>query len=458
MAVPRPLLLALLGTVLLAVTFVATLSSRNEASQKTASPALEQQPAATQPQQQPATLTPADAAKAIFAPGNPIDSARFDVRLNAQELGGRRQRDAVRLSGLFQSATAGQIPSFDVKTSEVDHGKATHSHVASTGDRGYLFKGATAYALTPRYVQAMVAFRKAVAGGGAGQAATAPVPQLDPSAWLKDLKGKGTAKVDGVQTTHITATIDAKRAAVDVRRMVKAFGAASQQPVHLPRRLDAKVRRALRTAQLEAWVGTQDRIVRRLSIDVRGVFPREMLDRGDTALWRMGLDADLNQVNHTQHVAAPKKVGASAKRALGKRARTDRGTWTIGTLFLDPPASVTQTVAAMVQTTAQSRAARKPRAVERAVARHKRVVIFFHQARGLDDSVTDDAVAALRRRSSALVFQDSVANVASYGQVVMSVGVTRAPSIVIIGKSGRARLIEGYIDPGALAQEVADTR
>ena len=32
------------------------------------------------------------------------------------------------------------------------------------------------------------------------------------------------------------------------------------------------------------------------------------------------------------------------------------------------------------------------------------------------------------------------------------------PSIVIIGKSGRARLIEGYIDSGALAQEVADTR
>ena len=40
----------------------------------------------------------------------------------------------------------------------------------------------------------------------------------------------------------------------------------------------------------------------------------------------------------------------------------------------------------------------------------------------------------------------------------MSVGVTRAPAIVIIGKSGRARLIEGYIDSRALAQEVADTR
>jgi hypothetical protein len=96
--------------------------------------------------------------------------------------------------------------------------------------------------------------------------------------------------------------------------------------------------------------------------------------------------------------------------------------------------------------------------VKRAVQKNKRVVIFFHQPNGRDDAITDDAVAALRKRSSAVVFKDVVSNVASYGQVVIGVGVTRAHSIVMIGKSGRARLIEGYIDSTALAQEVADTR
>ena len=35
---------------------------------------------------------------------------------------------------------------------------------------------------------------------------------------------------------------------------------------------------------------------------------------------------------------------------------------------------------------------------------------------------------------------------------------TRHPSVVIVGKGGEGRLIEGYVDAEPLAQEVADTR
>jgi hypothetical protein len=451
MAVPRPLLLALMGTVLLAVTFMATISSREKATDDTASsPGLEQQPAPAAPKQQ-AGLAPVDVAKAVFTPGKPIDSASFDIRLNAQELGGGRERDALRLTGSFEGGKAGQVPSFDVKTSEVDAGKATHTHVSSTGDKGFLFKGDTGYALAPRYLKGIATFREGAAKGK-------QVTQPDPSSWLTKLKSEGSVKLDGVDTTHVSAAIDPKRASADVRRLVKSVAGATDQPVKLPRNLDGKVKKVLRSARFEAWIGTEDRIVRRMSIDVRGKFPPEMLDKGDTARWHMGLDVNLTKVNKPQGIDAPAKVGTNPKRALGKRARTDRGTWTLGALFLDPPASLTQTTVGMIQASQQANAARKPRAVSRAVSRHKRVVIFFHQPGGLDDAITDDAVNALRKRSSAVVFQDVVTNVAGYGQVVMSVGVTRAPSIVIIGKSGRARLIEGFIDTGALAQEVADTR
>jgi hypothetical protein len=458
MAVPRPLLLALLGTVLLAVTFMATISSREQASEKVASPALEQQPAPTQPQPQQATLSAADAAKAIFAPGKPIDSARFDVRFNGQELGGRHQRQAIRLTGAFQAGHAGELPSFNVKDSEVENGKAQHSRVLSTGDKGFLFGGATGYALPSSSFRGVSGFRGAVAKGPGTQ--TAQAPALDPSVWLGHLKSEGTDKLDGVRTTHISATIDPKRAATDVRRLVKSVRTTTQQPVKLPAHLGAKVKRALRTARLDAYVGTEDRILRRLSLDVRGSFPREMLDKGDTARWRMGLDVKLSEVNRPQRISAPDETSSRRPaRALGaKKAKNDTGLFVLAGLYLDPPANLVQTTVGLMQTSQKIDAVRKPRAVARAVARHERVVIFFHQKNGLDDAVTDDAVAALRRRSSATVFEDSVANVASYGEVVMSVGVTRAPSIVIIGKSGRARLIEGYIDSGALAQEVADTR
>jgi hypothetical protein len=456
MAVPRLTLLALLATILLAVTFMATMTSRNEAVDKTPGPAQEPGRASTKPAQ-PAGLAPAEVAKAVFTPGEPLAGASFAVRVNAQELGGRHEREALRLTGAFQT-DQGKVPSFDLRTSQLNAGRTEHSHVRSTGDKGFLFDGATAYAIPAAGFAGVTAFRTAIAKAAADPAAQAGQP--DPSSWLKDIKREHPAKVGGVKTEHISAKIDPKLASADVRKLVTAVGGASGQTVTLPKRLGAKVERALRAARLDAWVGTQDRIVRRLAIDVRGKFPPEMLDKGETALWQVGLDVNLTKVNQPQKIAVPDTASPrTPASALGnKKAKADTGVFTLGALFVDPPASIGQTTLGLVQAAQQVRAQRKPRAVSRAVSQHKRVVIFFHQARGVDDSVTDDSVAALRKRSSALVIEDRIANVAAYGQVVISLGVTRAPSIVIIGKSGRSRLLEGYIDSGALAQEVADTR
>jgi hypothetical protein len=458
MAVPRPLLLALLGTVLLAVTFMATLSSREQATDTVSTPALEQQPAPAPPAPSPnAAVAPADVAKAVFAPPKPIDSAAFDIRFNAQELTGSRERQALRLTGSFQS-TPDKIPSFDIRTSEVTDGKATHSRVLSTGDKGYLFNGVTGFEVGDRTMAGAAALREAIAKGSIGP--SGQVAEPDPSSWLRKIKAEKPVMIDGVKTTHISAVIAPKLAAAGVQELVKSVRGASAEPVRLPGGVKAKVRRALKTARLEAWVGTDDRVLRRLTIDVRGAFPAEVLEAGESARWHMGLDVNLSKVNKPQQIEAPKLTDPrKPAKGLGpKTARESSGVFALGALFTDPPASFTKTGFAVYQADQRSKDMRKPRAVKRAMQKDKRVVIFFHQPNGVDDAITDDAVAALRKRSSAVVFQDVVSNVASYGQVVIGLGVTRAPAIVTIGKSGRARLIEGYIDSAALAQEVADTR
>jgi hypothetical protein len=99
-----------------------------------------------------------------------------------------------------------------------------------------------------------------------------------------------------------------------------------------------------------------------------------------------------------------------------------------------------------------------PGTVRRALARGRTVVLFFYQRGATDDRRVAGSVAALRGRTKAAVFSDRIANLASYGQVATSVGVTRSPSIVIIGKGRRGRLIEGYVDSNTLAQRVADAR
>jgi hypothetical protein len=447
--------------VLLAVTFMATLTTRDKVADQAAAPALPQTPAPTQPTTKPTgALTPTEALKAIWSPGKPIESAEFDIRINLQELAGNRRRGATRITGSFQSGQAGKLPSFNVKTSEVKNGKATHLHAISTGDAGYLFNGTgvTAFTMGEKSLANVKTVRDAIGKGTIGPAGAVPGP--DVASWVKHAKvTESNIELDGVKTTHVVGTVASKAVAADVRKIAKSVGGPNSQ-VKLPSHLNAKVKDALKVARLEAWIGADDHIVRRLSLDVRGKFSKEFLAKGDTPRWHMGLDVNLTKVNKPQELGKPGILTKDAPaRGMSKKQVNDGlGLFVLGSLFTDPPTSMVKTSAAMLALTQQARAQRTPRAVSRAVAHHKRVVIFFRQNNGLDDAATDDAVIALRKRSSAKVFQDSVANVAQYGQVVMSVGVTRAPSIVIIGKSGRARLIEGYIESGALAQEVADTR
>ena len=62
------------------------------------------------------------------------------------------------------------------------------------------------------------------------------------------------------------------------------------------------------------------------------------------------------------------------------------------------------------------------------------------------------------RRTNALMLTDHVAALERYGKLVEDLGVSQTPSVVIIDRSGEARLIEGYVDSDGLAQAVADAR
>jgi hypothetical protein len=96
---------------------------------------------------------------------------------------------------------------------------------------------------------------------------------------------------------------------------------------------------------------------------------------------------------------------------------------------------------------------------ERAVADNKKVVIFFKNPRALDDRAVADSVRFLDNRAKqVVVLTDDLGNVDRYGRLLENLGVTQAPAIVVIGRSGKASLVEGYVDGPSLAQVVADAR
>jgi hypothetical protein len=456
MAVPRPLLLSLLGTVLLAVTFM-TMRNSQSTSNKVANPVVQAQPATppkgTQPAKpaQPALLDGQAAVRAIVSPGTPLKSARFSMRLDTQELAGRHAHDFATAAGSFEGASGQR--SFDVKSALLDNGKHSSARLLSAGGAAFVFSSGDAYRLSPKIMKASVNLRKALTGSG--DKAAAKLPAVDPAPWVKHLKAVDGGKVGGVATTHVSGTLNSKKMAKDLKKLFKASAATGPLPVSLPRGFGRNLERAFKSSKLDAYVGTQDKVVRKLRISVAGVQPKSILEHGETARWRMTLNMNMSKVNQPQQIVAPKQV---AKKPLGGRAGRDAQALFLGTATaIDPPGGLAQAGISVLRLSALDKATRVPNKVDRALNAHKRVVLFFRQT-GADDESTASAVNALRKRTKALVVSDSVNNLASYGAVVQSVGVTRAPSVVIIGRSGRARLIEGYIDSEGLAQEVADTR
>jgi hypothetical protein len=230
--------------------------------------------------------------------------------------------------------------------------------------------------------------------------------------------------------------------------------------VNLPANLDEQIGKVVQQADVDVYVGRDDRILRRLEVALDLDFNQAAGNSGgDIGRAKVDFSFELSDVNQPQNITAPGRVAAGAPGAAA--AGFSSAVLGVGVLAIDPPpglAAARQAGFRIGDVTSPAPVTNNPRKVARAVRENRRVVILFQNPRGLDDQATAEAVRALRGQTSAKVFTDDIRSVDRFGPIVEDVGVNQAPSIVISDRRGKARLIEGFIDTGALAQEVADAR
>lgn len=411
MAISRPLLLTLIGAVLAAATFFAVTSARDASTSETAAvvPASET-PATQAPKAEPAAakLSADEVMKAaVSAP--PVKSGRFDGSLSVSG----SEQATIDVSGAFQLAGPQDMPKVEVEIRTSSGGKDVNAGFVSTGDKGYVVVDGTGYEFP---ADAWTQVVEARAAGDKAAAAPTAVLGAEAASWVRDVKDEGTETIDGVETRHVSATIDGAAA---MRDIAKAAGGA----------LPAGAQGAVKDAKVDAWVGADDRIVRRISA--------EMAVAGET----LKLEFNLSEVNDPQTIAAPGKVSDDAPPAFAQG-------------FTQGLSLTTGVPVKAIELPAND----FPQRLDRAVADHKPAVLFFRQARGLDDQATAEAVRNLDRRTNVVVLTDDVRNADRYGKLVEDLGVTQAPSIVIVDRAGKARLIEGFVDSQTLLQDVSDAR
>ena len=430
MAVSRPFLLALIGVVLLGATFFAVQNARNASSGDSA-PAQAQsaQPQAADSAPQ---LTPKQQLEAAFS-NDDLESASFEGELSFSSEG---EKNAIKTSGSFEDRGPKEMPVADVKVrvNVESAGVKLDGGFVTTGDKAWFTRGDTAYAIPQDPWDKIVEARESGQGAGSAQQ---PTPQLnvEPGDWLRKISAENGGQVDGVETTHISADVDAAAAAAG---LLKEMNGAGQLPFDLPAGVEERAAKTLGDAQLDVWVG-KDEIVRRLSFELDG--------KGDGGrAVQMDLRFELSDVNEPQDVSAPSKV-------VDRLPDGQYGVFARGFLVgLGGSAGVDASALGVPTTNAHVKA-------ERAVAQGRKVVIFFENPRALDDQAVDVSVRSLKREmKQVVVLTDHVGNADEYGSMVEDLGVNQTPAVVVIDSRGSARLIEGYVDSRSLVQVVADAR
>jgi hypothetical protein len=407
MAISRPFLLVLLGVVLLGATVLAVQNAR-ETTDNDATPAAVQADPAPAPAQTQTQSAPADNLRAAFDFGQ-LKSGRFSAVL---ALGNGRATVKIDLTGAFDAGTGQGVPDFKVNGGISAGGEHAGGSFVSVGDKAYFVKGDTGWRV-PAPLWAPVAEGKL----------SLPV---HPATWMRDAKSEGTETIAGVETEHVSARVDSQAVVNDLAQ------AARQNGGQLPNR--AAITRALKRGEVNLWVGSEDHILRRLSLNVA------FAGRG-----RLELDVRLGDVNKPQQIEAPAHVRAGAPGgAAGGLAQS------VADGIGDLTGAETSSLKVLTGP--------GPRRAARAVREHKKVVIVFGNAHALDDRAMLPVIRSVDRRTKAVVLIDDVAAVERYGKLVEDVGVSQTPSIVIIDRTGHARLLEGYVDSDSLTQAVADAR
>ena len=429
MALSRPFLLALLGVALLGATFFAVTNARNKAADDSA-PAAQQtaDPGSTPAQATPEPTAPAAPQELLVAGLTPdaLESASFDGALSFKAQG---QKNTVKTSGAFEIGGPKEMPKVDVEVSVDVPSFDGRGGFVTTGPRAWFTRGDTGYAVPQKAWTRIVAGRKS----GATPVKDTPKVDVNPGNWLRNVKSEGTEKMDGVDVTHVSAEVNSAKAITEV---VTAMDRTGQVPAGA----EAQLAGVVKSGHLDAWVG-DDKIMRRVSLDLSGK------GTGGRSV-AVSLDFELSGVNKPQNIVPPAKV----KHALPGGAYGQLATGFVSGLGSSVGLKADDLQLGVPTTNSHLKA-------ERAIADNRKVVILFQNPKGIDDRAVAKSVRVLDRRTKkVVVLTDDVRNADRYGSMVEDLGVNQAPAIVVIGRSGKASLIEGYIDAESLVQVVADAR
>lgn len=209
------------------------------------------------------------------------------------------------VTGSFaEAAAAGELPVARLRRTRVVGGPLEPTTFVSTGKRAFLEVGGTAYEIPESQVQSLRArdVPEKSAGG---------LQRLDLAGWARAPEMTDGGQVDGAPVQRVAGRVDVARALSDILAVANQVGAAPDEGL---RPIDGdgarRLERVVRSSHLEVFTGKEDRLLRRLRLDVTFAAAAADLQDLEVALGplagsRLHLEMELSGFNRKVDVQAP---------------------------------------------------------------------------------------------------------------------------------------------------------
>jgi hypothetical protein len=208
---------------------------------------------------------PARALSATTSHLSDIHSGRLTMSLLGSSAAGSEASggaEGFRLEGPFSVATKkGQLPVADLEFTRIVGGSEQHTRFTSTGSAAFLRIQSGVYRLPDARVADLRARGKA--GNGAGLAG------LDLNKWVSHPTMRAAGSLDGMPVVRISGRLDPVRALNDMLSVASGLGASDPgSPTHLTGSAADRVRKAVRSSNVEIITGRDDHLLRELRVTI----------------------------------------------------------------------------------------------------------------------------------------------------------------------------------------------
>jgi hypothetical protein len=250
--------------------------------------------------------------KETFGEDKNIKSGRLDLKVGIDAKGGQSQGPvSLSLSGPFASTKPTELPRFDFTAAVEAGGQTIDAGATSTADKGFVSLRGTDYALPDdMFAQFKQQYAASAKEGEGEKGVSLKALGVDPQRWLSNPKSAGKEDVGGTETIHIKAGIDVPKLLEDVNKVLSRAdqvpGGQAQAARELTEAERKQVADAIKSASVDVWTGEEDKIMRRINVELSFDVPEGERDRtqGLTS-GTVRFDMSLGAINDDPKIEAP---------------------------------------------------------------------------------------------------------------------------------------------------------